>query len=79
MECPIEKYNCIPSLSFSLITIVADEAVIVVTDGSSADIVRVRDSSFISTTLSLMMSRFAHTTAPAVCPEVNTSWVLRAE
>ena len=69
----------LPSLSFSLISIVADVAVRVVTGGSSADRVTVKNSSLFSTTLSLMMSRLAHTTSLVICPSENTSWVLRAE
>ena len=54
-------------------SIVADEAVNVVTGGSSAVKVTVRDSSFTSTTLSSITSRLPHTTAPADCPPTNVS------
>ena len=57
--------------------IVADVAVIRVTGvgGSSAEIEKVRDSSFTSTTLSSMMSIIPHANElllVAVCPGTNT-------
>ena len=71
----VHVYICfkLPSLSFSLISIVADVAVRVVTGGSSADRVTVRSSSLFSTTLSLMISRLAHKISPVICPLVNTN------
>lgn len=72
-----EQLFFIPSLSSSVIVIVADVAVIRVTGlgGSSAEIEKVRDSSFTSTTLSSMMSIVPHAKELlfiAVCPGINT-------
>lgn len=60
-----------------MITIVADEAVIIVTGrgGSSSEIEKVRNSSFSSTTLSSMMSIIPHAKEllfVELCPGTNT-------
>ena len=59
-----------------MITIVADEAVIIVTGrgGSSSEIEKVRNSSFSSTTLSSMMSIIPHAKEllfVELCPGTN--------